>query len=264
MTMLAKHDKSLYKITEKKRYTFKYLPGASRSNNEILLIQVIDYSHTEAMDVTNKNDYVEMAKNIEKLPVHTHKGNDYDNSVIYVHLSGMEIPCTPVMVKDWARAMYDGEAMTSMPPNIQSFNPAKQEPVLHLMYHAALTTPMVPPVPSTVSASDISSLDSMLLLRTIQDLAHNQDHAAISSTPLPTVNTSVLACSPVILTPSKLTCFLKYAEQELGVTHVTVYESSLGSIGAGPDILAEIADHELTHIGLTLGDIICLKKGSVT
>jgi hypothetical protein len=29
-TMLAKHDKSLNKVTEKKRYTFKYLPGASR------------------------------------------------------------------------------------------------------------------------------------------------------------------------------------------------------------------------------------------
>jgi hypothetical protein len=32
-------------------------------------------------------------------------GNDYDNSVTYIHQSGMEIPCTPVMIKDWARAM---------------------------------------------------------------------------------------------------------------------------------------------------------------
>src|SRR6267154_1398373 len=30
-TMLAKHDKSLYKVTEKKRYTFKYLPGTSHA-----------------------------------------------------------------------------------------------------------------------------------------------------------------------------------------------------------------------------------------
>ncbi|KAG2139855.1 uncharacterized protein EDB93DRAFT_1330226 [Suillus bovinus] len=159
-TMLAKHDKSLYKVTEKKRYTFKYLPGASRSR-------------TEAMDVDNKNDYAEMAKkiiseklkkikifidmkNVEKLPVSTHEaslenfsslgnaatnesgesedeetvlvvetgaselereiaryrqliikkwGNDYDNLIMYIHASGMEIPCTPAMVKDWARAM---------------------------------------------------------------------------------------------------------------------------------------------------------------
>lgn len=151
-----------------------------------------------------------------------------------------------------------------MPPNIQSFDPAKREPALHPMCCAALTTPMAPPVPSTVSASDISSLTSMLLLQTVRDLAHNQDHAAIPSTPLPTVNTSVLARSPVILTPSKLTRFLKYAEQELGVSHATVYESSLHRIGAGPNILMEIADHELTRIGLTLGDIIHLKKGSVT
>ncbi|KAG2356829.1 hypothetical protein BDR07DRAFT_1422165 [Suillus spraguei] len=50
-TILAKHDKSLYKVTEKKRYTFKYLPGSSRSR-------------TEAIDVNNQNDYAEMAKKI--------------------------------------------------------------------------------------------------------------------------------------------------------------------------------------------------------
>ncbi|KAG2113825.1 uncharacterized protein F5147DRAFT_650235 [Suillus discolor] len=182
------------------------------------------------MDVDNKNDYVEMAKkiileklkkvkifidmkNVEKLPVYTHETGASELESI---------------VKDWTCAMHDGEATTSMPPNIQSFNPAKREPALHPMRCAALTTPMAPPAPLT----------------TIQDLAHNQDHAAISSTPLPTVNTFVLARSPAILTPSKLTRFL--------------------NIGAGLDILAKIADHEHTHIRLTLGDIIHLKKGSVT
>ncbi|KAG2359613.1 hypothetical protein BDR07DRAFT_1611276 [Suillus spraguei] len=47
-----KHDKSPYKVTEKKRYTFKYLPGSSRRYR------------TEAMDVDNKNDCAEMAKKI--------------------------------------------------------------------------------------------------------------------------------------------------------------------------------------------------------
>ncbi|KIK36703.1 hypothetical protein CY34DRAFT_26258 [Suillus luteus UH-Slu-Lm8-n1] len=294
-TMLAKHDKSLYKVTEKKRYTFKYLPGASRSR-------------TEAMDVDNKNDYAEMAKkiiseklkkikifidmkNVEKLPVSTHEaslenfsslgnaatnesgesedeetvlvvetgaselereiahyqrliikkwGNDYDNSIMYIHASGMEIPCTPAMVKDWARAMYDGEATTSMPPNIPSFDPAKREPALHPMRRTASATSMAPP---TVNANDIN-------------------HATIPSTPI--VRASVLTQSPAILTPSKLTRFLEYAEQELGVSQAMMYESSLRSIGAGPDILVEIADQELARIGLTPGDIIRLKKGSVT
>ncbi|KAG2359510.1 hypothetical protein BDR07DRAFT_1488118 [Suillus spraguei] len=44
-TMLAKRDKSLHKVTKKKRYTFKYLSGSSRSR-------------TEAMDIDHKNDYV--------------------------------------------------------------------------------------------------------------------------------------------------------------------------------------------------------------
>ncbi|KAG1777621.1 hypothetical protein EV702DRAFT_1196834 [Suillus placidus] len=320
--MLAKHNKSLYKVTEKKRYTFKYLPGASHK-------YMINYSRMEAMDVDNKNNYAKMAKkiiseklkkvkifidmkNVEKLSVSTHEaslhdssllgnaanhesgesedeetvpvtetgaselereiaryrqliikkwGNDYDNSIMHIHSSGMEIPCTPAMSLTFSQ--YDGEATTSMPPNIPSFDPAKHEPVLHPMCCAASTTSMAP-APSAISTSDISSLTLMLLLQTVRDLAHNQDHAAIPSTSLPTVNASMPIHSPVILTPSKLTHFLKYAEQELGVGHAMVYESSLHSIGAGPDILVEIADQELAPIGLTPGDIIHLKKGSVT
>ncbi|KAG2145726.1 hypothetical protein BD769DRAFT_1382611 [Suillus cothurnatus] len=83
--MLAKHNKSVYKVTKKKRYTFKYLPGASRSR-------------TEAMDVDNKNDYAEMVKkiiskklkkikifidmkNVEKLPVSTHEASLENSSM---------------------------------------------------------------------------------------------------------------------------------------------------------------------------------------
>lgn len=146
-----------------------------------------------------------------------------------------------------------------MPPNIPSFDPAKREPALHPMRRTASATSMAPPA---VNANDISSLTSMLLLRTVQDLARNQDHATIPSTPI--VRASVLTQSPAILTPSKLTRFLEYAEQELGVSQAMMYESSLRSIGAGPDILVEIADQELARIGLTPGDIIRLKKGSVT
>ncbi|KAG1811314.1 hypothetical protein EV424DRAFT_1542605 [Suillus variegatus] len=179
--ILAKHDKSQYRVTERKKYGFKYLVGNS-------------CGRVEAMDDDNKEDYVEMAKkliseepqkvkvfvdmkNVEKLPVSTAQnetagdmasqdsgasddeivavdctteldheiahyrrliikkwGNSYDNSVTHVHQSGMEIPCTPAMIKDWARAMYDGEATTTVPPNIPSFDPVKREPALHPMH----------------------------------------------------------------------------------------------------------------------------------
>jgi hypothetical protein len=160
-------------------------------------------------------------------------------------------------------SQYDGEATTSMPPNIPSFDPAKREPALHPMRRTTSAASMAPPA---VNANDISSLTSMLLLRTVQDLTRNQDNATIPSTPVPTIraSASVLTQSPAILTLSKLTRFLEYAEQELGVSQAMMYESSLRSIGAGPDILVEIADQELARIGLTPGDIIRLKKGSVT
>ncbi|KAG2076607.1 hypothetical protein BDR04DRAFT_1089759 [Suillus decipiens] len=65
--MLAKHDKSVYKVTEKKRCTFKYLPGASRSC-------------TEAMDkiISEKLKKIKIfidMKNVEKLPVSTHEAS---------------------------------------------------------------------------------------------------------------------------------------------------------------------------------------------
>jgi hypothetical protein len=149
-----------------------------------------------------------------------------------------------------------------MPPNIPSFDPAKQEP-LHPMRRttSTVTTPLAA---APISASEINSLTSMLLLRTVQDL-NSHDH--IPSTPLPLSRTvdspAKLACSPLVPTPSKLSRFLQYAEDNLGVDYATSYESSLRSIGAGPDILSEINDQELSRIGLTPGDIIRLKKGSV-
>ncbi|KIK91945.1 hypothetical protein PAXRUDRAFT_795375, partial [Paxillus rubicundulus Ve08.2h10] len=29
-------------------------------------------------------------------------GNEYDNSVTYLHPTGVDIPCTPLMIWDWA------------------------------------------------------------------------------------------------------------------------------------------------------------------
>ncbi|KAG2090021.1 uncharacterized protein F5147DRAFT_586920, partial [Suillus discolor] len=70
--------------------------------------------------------------------------------------------------------------------------------------------------------------------------------------------------SPVTLTPLTLNHFLKYAEDHLGVAFASTYEPSLRGIGAGPDILADMADQDLARVGLSAGDIIQLKKGSVT
>jgi hypothetical protein len=150
-----------------------------------------------------------------------------------------------------------------MPPNIPSFDPTNREPALHPMRRttSTVTTPLAA---APICASEINSLTSMLLLRTVQDL---NNHDRVPSTPLPLSRTvdspAKLTRSPLVPTPSKLSRFLQYAEDNLGVNYATSYESSLRSIGAGPDILSEINNQELSRIGLTPGDIIRLKKGSV-
>ncbi|KAG2144416.1 uncharacterized protein EDB93DRAFT_1251655 [Suillus bovinus] len=53
-TILMKHNKSHYRITERKKYTFKYLLGNS----------LVVYRCAKAMDVDNQADYAEMAKKL--------------------------------------------------------------------------------------------------------------------------------------------------------------------------------------------------------
>ncbi|KAG1817731.1 uncharacterized protein BJ212DRAFT_1480274 [Suillus subaureus] len=130
---------------------------------------------------------------------------------------------------------YNGEATTTVPPNIPSFDLMKRDPALHTMCHFA-TAPAATPAATPVSTTDISSLTSMLLLQTVQDLTHE-------ATPL----------TPVL-----------YAKDHLGVAFASTYEASLCGIGIGPNILVDMADQDLAQVGLSAGDIIWLKKGSVT
>ena len=65
--------------------------------------------------------------------------------------------------------------------------------------------------------------------------------------------------TPVCNTPSKLLCFLLYAEQHLGVDSAMGYEDSFRAHGYGPKILHLVEDTALQCIGLSEGDIICLK-----
>jgi hypothetical protein len=69
--------------------------------------------------------------------------------------------------------------------------------------------------------------------------------------------------SPVCNTPSKLSRFLKYAEEQLGVHAATGYEENFHAHGYEPDILHLVEDSALQHIGLSEGDIIRLKKNAL-
>lgn len=103
----------------------------------------------------------------------------------------------------------------------------------------------------------------MLLLRTVRDLT--REATRLTPVPVRTVTSlSLPVTSPVAPTPSTLTRFLKHAKDHLGVAFASTYEASLRGIGAGPDIIVDMADQDLAQVGLSAGDIIRLKKGSVT
>ncbi|KIK13610.1 hypothetical protein PISMIDRAFT_118598 [Pisolithus microcarpus 441] len=68
-------------------------------------------------------------------------------------------------------------------------------------------------------------------------------------------------CSPLVPSPTQLLHFLCYAEVNLGICNAIRYEKSLEVQGIGPDILANVNDKILTKAGLSVGNIIHLKRG---
>jgi hypothetical protein len=72
---------------------------------------------------------------------------------------------------------------------------------------------------------------------------------------------------PAILhTPSKLTHYLKHAENHLGVTNTRLHEWALHNKGFGPDILHLVKGwlkaEELTELGISCGNAMWLKQGA--
>ncbi|KAF9219007.1 hypothetical protein BS17DRAFT_718806, partial [Gyrodon lividus] len=75
---------------------------------------------------------------------------------------------------------------------------------------------------------------------------------------------AITQLSPIMWTPTQLSCFLKHAEKHLGISNTTTFEAALQLQGIGPDILSDVSDQTLQDIGMSTGDIIRLKKGSAT
>ncbi|KIK24631.1 hypothetical protein PISMIDRAFT_98060 [Pisolithus microcarpus 441] len=72
-----------------------------------------------------------------------------------------------------------------------------------------------------------------------------------------------VASSPPIPSPSQLACFLQYAETNLGMCYAISYKSIFEMHGISPDILPDVDDKLLSEFGISPGDAICLKKGSM-
>ena len=81
----------------------------------------------------------------------------------------------------------------------------------------------------------------------------------LPSTPSPTL---LAPSSPLINTPLKLSRFLQYAHDQLGVANAPLFENALAREGYGPDILSDVDQQALVACGLTSGDAIHLKHGA--
>lgn len=99
-----------------------------------------------------------------------------------------------------------------------------------------VTSTPVPPTPSTEQERDVPTTPPHLI------------------TELPE--------SPVYPTPTKLSRFLKHANDHLGVELATSYEFQMKRHGYGPDILHLVDDAKLVEIGIPDGDAIRLKRGA--
>ena len=192
--------------------------------------------------------------------------NEHDNRFTYIGPLG-PMPLTGPMILDWARALEAGHATLHVPPNIDSFNPANKASILHAKRLQS------PALPSPSPAVDINSLASVLLIQAItktglfpstasSDAPTPEKLSTSTSTPqTPTWQKNALT-SELIPSPSQLTRYFKYAETHLGVCHALTYKTSLELNGIGPDILPDVDDKLLASLGISAGDVICLKNES--
>ncbi|KAI6010317.1 hypothetical protein EDC04DRAFT_2580985, partial [Pisolithus marmoratus] len=180
--------------------------------------------------------------------------NEQDKGFTYIGPMGT-LPLTPAMILDWCCTLVceDGEAMLHTPPNIKSFNMANKATYLHPV--CKMQAHSQPPPPFTPSV-DVNTLTSVLLIQTL-----TKSGLLPSSTPATPSDKELTSSSPLFPSPTQLSHFLHFAESNLSVSNAIRYEANLELQGIGPDILAKVNDKVLADAGISIGNIIHLKKG---
>ncbi|KIK18458.1 hypothetical protein PISMIDRAFT_14367 [Pisolithus microcarpus 441] len=290
--ILCKHGLEDYVVSERKHFPLKYVLPKARGqwlSDAINVDNLADYREmVEKLSQTSKSkgsgssedDESEPASDSAKtrkadldshlarwrLKLHRVYKNENDEGLTYIGPQG-PIPLMPAMVCDWCLALEDGQATITTPLNIESFNLANKVPFLHPACKAAAQ-------PVTPAATDLNSLTLALLLQTLTQLNTGlpQSPASPASTlPMfasPTPQTPVQRqvhsmSSPPIPSPSQVVRYLQYTETNLGVRHVLSYRSAFELHGIRPDVLPDVDDKFLAGLGLSAGDAIHLKRGSI-
>ncbi|KAH9000081.1 hypothetical protein EDB92DRAFT_2110736 [Lactarius akahatsu] len=183
---------------------------------------------------------------------------DHNGTYAYIDpTTGATVPLTPYMIKEWARAMYDGLATVSDPPQTTTFDQENCKSSLGSRNRASSSASTIgrglsPEVSALSAVSDLFSS-----ITTFMRPGH-----AVPTTPKPSdkLTSCALNSPPAIFNiPSKLERFLQAAESN-GVPGVQSYHSSLLLKGYGPDIMHLIAVPDLVEVGVSPGDAIRLRE----
>ncbi|KAI6044130.1 hypothetical protein EDC04DRAFT_2599716 [Pisolithus marmoratus] len=279
-------------LKEVKSIKMKELLFSLRDDNYLMFLQSVLEKHgqdqykvlchsqciNDAMDVDNEADYKEMVrklhhnksgtikilvnmKQVERLPLSESgdktsgpsdgddnpKSSSHSAADLDTHLAQWQIKLQQLHKNEQNKGFIhdlglvscsgafhslseDGEAMLCSPPNLESFNMANKVTYLHPMCKVQA---LAQPPPPTMPPLDINALTSVLLLQMLTK--------------------SGLLPSSVPTTPSV----------NLGVCNATKYEVDLDLQGIGPDILAEVNDKVLSDAGISVSNIIHLKRGCV-
>ncbi|KAI6044132.1 hypothetical protein EDC04DRAFT_2599718 [Pisolithus marmoratus] len=155
--------------------------------------------------------------------------NENDEGLTYVSPLG-PMSLMPAMVHDWCLALEDGQATIAILLNIKSFNMANKVLILHPAGKA--TAQLASP-----ATADLNSLTLAILLQTLAQLDSDSHLAA---------RAHVITTSPLSKPTGALS--LICGEQ----SHIR------------PNILPDVDDKFLADLGISAGDAICLKKGSIS
>jgi len=159
----------------------------------------------------------------------------------------------------WQR---DGEATVHHPPNSLAFDPALRRTSIIPQRQAHIDAAV-----SSTSQDGVAVL-SQVVKDLVETLVIKKPQSVTDKAPMTpkwTLHAGLENSSPLPPSPSHLGKFLTHADEKLGVRDAMVYLSPMSRKGYGPDILADVPVSDLTDpsIGLTPGDAIRLKRGSV-
>ncbi|KAI6014756.1 hypothetical protein BKA83DRAFT_4498896 [Pisolithus microcarpus] len=269
--ILNKHGQDHYKISEKKQYSFKYVPPKTKG-------QCVG----DVMDVDNEANYQEMVGKVSS--IHPSTTKIFVNMKQVKKLPSSESGDEGDELSDLQKTSSCGDLDLHLARwciKLQQLHKNEHDEgrtyigltgaVLFNMSASCMQAAqaLIHPMPPATPTININSLTSVLLLQTLtksgllSSLTPVAPAIPPASSPVTPTQPAMnpVPCSPLVPSPTQLLHFLCYAEVNLGICNAIRYEKSLEVQGIGPDILANVNDKILTKAGLSVGNIIHLKRG---